>query len=154
MPAHVYTVVARGISLDISSNNLTLFSLLRDIEVVGQLPASLPEINIATLWERASDEAGVTFIQRIRFVAPDGSVVGHQDTSFTFNKLGQNMLGKVANLPIKQTGRYAFEVLIRREDDPTWSKPVASYPIIIQVSTPASEGGLLESQMPATETDA
>ncbi len=129
LPTHVFSIVARGCSVDVHTNGLTIFSVLEQVRVQAEFPVAIPELVIATLWERLPDEEGVTFTQRTRFLGPGDEEIAHYDTSFCFDHPRHRVFGHVSMFPIRKPGRHRIEVLIRRDDEAAWGAAAASYPI-------------------------
>lgn len=138
MPDHVFTVVCRDFSIDAQTNRLSLFSVLESMKAQG-LPMAVPEIAIATLWHRQPGEEGMKFCQRTRFVDPTGKVGAHFDASFTLDKPGHRVLGRMVMASFAQSGSYQIEILVRKEDEPDWSEPTASYPIEVVTTQKPSQ---------------
>ena len=148
MPEHVFTVAAVGHSVDAQSNTLTLFSILEQVGSV-QFPGRIPQLTVATLWRRQEGEQGVPFIQRIRLVGPDGTLVGEFENTCKFERARHRMLTILGNLPFNKIGLHRFEVYIKREDAQDWGSPVTSYPINVTATERPGE----ESLLPSDEAD-
>jgi len=148
MPEHVFTVVARGLSVDAQTNVLTLFGIVSDIGS-PVLPVAIPELSIVTLWRRQAGEEGVGFIQRTQFVDPDGNEVAHFDTSFRFETMQQRILGQLTMVPFQRSGCHRIRILIRCDDSLDWQAVAASYPIEITLH-PTSAPSLFKTTNAAT----
>lgn len=127
MPEHVFTVAARGLTIDAHTNNLTLFAVLEEIGA-PHFPAAVFELGVVTLWRRMPGEEGVGFVQQTRFIDPSGEEIARMEQAFRFDKPRHRMIGQVQGFPIRTAGCHRIEVLIRRDDDPSWDAPVARYP--------------------------
>ena len=145
MPEHVFTVVARGRSVDAQDNNLTLFSIL---EQVGSpsLPIRLPELTVATLWYRNHGEEGTEWVQRTRFLDPDGAELFHIETSFILEQKRQRVLAGFGNIPFEKAGVHRVEISLRPSDASDWGEPKAVYPLDVVVSAPADDASLLPQE--------
>jgi len=144
MPEHVFTVAARGLTIDAQTNTLTLFAVLEEIGA-PHLPAAVFELAVITLWRRKPDEEGVGFVQQTRFIDPLGEEIGRLEQTFRFDKPRHRMIGQVHGFPIRTTGCHRIEVLIRRDDEPSWGKPVACYPIEVTSTNVQQQPSLLDA---------
>lgn len=141
MPDHVFTVVAKGTSVDSQTNSLSLFSVLESIGAPG-LPVAVPELVLATVWYRRPGEEDLTFVQRARLADPDGREIATAEISFQLTKPRHRVFNRFRMVPFHRTGLHRIEVQIRREDESSWSRPVASYPLDVDLLQPKDEKGL------------
>lgn len=136
MPEHVFTLAARGYSVDSQRNDVTLFSLIEEVGSTS-LPALMSELVIITLWRRTEEEIGARMTQRTRVVAPDRSVLAQFDTSFVCDRPRQRIQTVIVGFPFRKAGTHRVEVYIRHEGETEWGQCRASYPIeVAQLQTP------------------
>lgn len=150
MPEHLFTIVAAGHSVDVQTNNLTLFKVIERIGAPA-LPVTVNELDIITLWRRAADEEGVQYVHGLRLVNPDGEEIASFDRPFVFERPRQRMLMTLANIPFQNTGTHRFEVYIRRSDTTEWGSRVASYPIEVEGLPQEQNKKLLPDPIPDAE---
>lgn len=130
VPNHVFTILCRGLSVDVQTNSLTLFGVIEAIRA-DQFPAVIPDFSIATLFTQNQGERGRTFTYKARLVDPDKNEVFAADAEFTLEKPRHRILTRVQLLPIEKSGCYSLEVLLRPKEQTDWGEPVAIYPIEI-----------------------
>ena len=150
MPEHIFTVVARGLSTDVQSNSLTVFSILEELGTVPSFPAVVPEVSVVTLWRRMPGDEGIAFAQRMRFIDPSGNEVAHADQTFRFEKLRHRVMTSVRMVPIRMSGCHRFEILLRRDDAQPWGNTVASYPVEVLHAEEQEASTLLEDDQSST----
>jgi hypothetical protein len=144
MPEHVFTVAARGLTVDAQTNTLTLFAVLEEIGA-PHFPAAVFELGVVTLWRRMPGEEGVGFVQQTRFIDPSGEEIAHLEQTFRFDKPRQRMIGQVHGFPIRTAGCHRIEVLVRRDDQPSWGEPEANYPIEVTSAQGQAPPSLLDT---------
>jgi hypothetical protein len=144
MPEHVFTVAARGLTVDAQTNTLTLFAVLEEIGA-PHFPAAVFELGVVTLWRRIPGEEGVGFVQQTRFIDPSGEEIAHLEQTFRFDKPRQRMIGQIHGFPIRTAGCHRIEVLIRRDDEPSWGPRVACYPIEVTSTNAQQQPSLLDA---------
>ncbi len=132
-----------GHAVDAQSNTVTLFSVLEQVGGAS-LPIALPSFVIVTLWQREEGEDGTKFFQRTRLLGPDGEEIFNLEGDFRLEKPRHRMFLTVGGTPFKQEGRYNIEVSIRREEDGTYGKPAAMYPIQVAIADVPSPTPLLD----------
>jgi len=145
VPEHLFTIVARGHSVDVQTNNLTIYSVLEEIGA-AELPFAIPQFGIVTLWRRQEGEEGVSFMQRTRLLDPDGAEVFNFETEFALHKRRHRSLGTVNMVPIEKAGQYLFEVQIRQVDEAeTDYRTAGHFPLEVQVLQKQEDSLLAES---------
>jgi len=145
MPEHVFTIAALGHSVDVQTNNLTLFSVIERI-VPPQMPCRMPSLSVATLWRRQPGEEGTVFTQRTRLIDPDGEEIAHLEQSLRASTAQYRVLATLANVPFRKTGTHRVDVYIRPEDAQDWGAAAASYPIDVAAMQGTDEDSLLPSE--------
>ena len=150
MPEHVFTLAARGLSVDNQTNTLTVFAVVEQLGAHA-FPAAVPEMALVSLWKREPGEEGVAFVQRTRFVDPSGEELGLVDQSFRFEQPHHRMLTHIRLFPVRLSGCHRIKVQIRRDDDPNWGAVVASYPIEVVAPQAESSETLLDASNPTAE---
>ncbi len=142
MPEHIFTVVARGHSIDAQTNQVTLFGV---VEAVGAsaLPVVVPELAIVTLWCRSDGDEGAEFVHRVRVLGPAGDELTAFEAQFRFDKPRMRMVGQLRACRFEREGRYHVEITVRPVDQPNaWSPPCALFPIEVQLADSHKGEGL------------
>jgi hypothetical protein len=82
---HVWTVVCSRSATDRESNNLSLFDVLEQINLLGPLPdpgarVALPlQYEVISLWTRANPDDAEESTSRIRLMSPNGTEAFRRD---------------------------------------------------------------------------
>ena len=141
MPKHIFTVVVRGQSVDVQTNNITLFSVLEEIGA-SEVPFAFPDFAVVSLWKREPGEEGVRFVQRTSLVDPSGKEVFSADITLGFEKSRQRSIVIMQAAPFATTGEYHLVIRIRREGGEEWSL-VTDYPLEVRLLRPDKSANLL-----------
>jgi hypothetical protein len=141
MPKHIFTVVVRGHSVDVQTNNITLFSVLEEIGA-QEVPFAFPGFAVVTLWKRQPGEEGVRFVQHTSLIDPSGKEVLKTDITLGFEKPRQRSIIIMQGAPFSTTGEHHIEVRIRREDSQE-SALVTEYPLEVRLLRPDEKSKLL-----------
>jgi hypothetical protein len=141
---HVWSVVCNRSATDRETNNISLFEVLEQLNVLGPLPD--PNANIAipvqyevvSLWIRENPAELEESKGRIILVAPNGAEVYTQEfpVDLTENDRMRSQV-RAVGLPVRGAGRYLFKVEIQREAN-SW-ETVARIPVQLEsvAQTPA-----------------
>lgn len=127
MIVHIWTVLCSQTSVDKTSNNISLFNVLEELKVAGLTLNSektyvLPiSFELVTFWARDDDNKPTKGQASVRLLAPNGMVMKEQvwDVDLSSFQRFRSII-KISGLPVKQAGRYQFQVQIKDEDDSTW----------------------------------
>lgn len=118
-------------SIDSATNNLSLINVIEAV-TVPSFPAGLQELALVTSWRRYEEEAEASMAQRVVFFGPDKERVVTLETPFIFEKLGNRIVNRIANLPLKGPGQYEFCVFVKRQGAEYPEKPDSCYPLLVQ----------------------
>ena len=143
---HVWSVICSRSSTDKETNNLSLFDIIEQLNVLGPLPdagaknAVPVAYEIVSLWARSGAEPEES-TGRVRLVGPNGAEAFTQE--FPVNLTGHARMRtqlRTVGFPILGSGRYVFFIEIRRPND-NWES-VARIPVQLEsvaepVTTPA-----------------
>ncbi len=141
---HVWSVVCSRSATDRETNNLSLFEVIEQLNVLGPLPdpatkVALPiPFEIVSLWSRAQPGEAEESRGRVRLLAPNGNEVFAQE--FPINLMENPRMRtqmRSVGFPVLGTGRYTFTVEIQRAAE-TWES-VARIPVQLEsiAQTPA-----------------
>lgn len=135
MIQHVWTVVCSRAVVDQVSNNISLQNVIERVEI-GDEPTPggvLPiELDIMTLWVRADPETPAHGTMRATFKSPDGSVTkGPWELDVDLTEVTHHRCrGHIQGLEVAESGRHAFHIEVRQEDELQW-REVAVVPLSI-----------------------
>jgi hypothetical protein len=118
---HVWSVVCSRASTDRETNNLNLFDVIEQVNVLGPLPdpgakVALPiPFEIVSLWSRRQPAEAEESRGRVKLLAPNGTEVFAQEfpVSLMENPRMRTQMRSVG-FPMSGTGRYTFTVEIQR----------------------------------------
>ncbi len=126
MIEHVWTVICRQSVIDRDSNSVSLFDVVEQITVHGELrgedPAVAPvEMEVVTLWSRSDYDVPAKGAQRLTLFSPSGGVLagGEQEVDLSQHRWFRNR-ARFRGLPVKGPGRYLFRVEQMEEDEAEW----------------------------------
>lgn len=120
---HVWSVVCSRSATDRETNNVSLFEVIEQLNVLGPLPdganVALPiSYELVSLWSRADPAEPEESTARLTLIAPNDTEIHVQE--FAINLTGNvRMRTQLRSLgfPVRGAGRYTFKVEIRRLDD-------------------------------------
>jgi hypothetical protein len=144
---HVWSVVCGRSSTDRETNNLSLFDVIEQLNVLGPLPdagagAAIPvPFELVSLWSRAQAAEGEESTGRAKLIAPSGAEAFVQEfpINLTANQRMRTQLRSIG-FPLLGVGRYTFTVEIRRADQ-VW-ETVARIPVQLEsVAQPPAPAG-------------
>lgn len=124
MIEHAWSIACARSSTDKETNNLSIFDVIEQLNVLGPLPdpatkSAVPiTYEIVSLWYRADPKAPEETVGRIRLVGPNEAEVFGQE--FPVNLIDHpRMRTQLRSLgfPMLGAGRYMFLVEIRRNNN-------------------------------------
>jgi hypothetical protein len=137
MIEHIWSVLCARSATDRETNNLSLFEILEQVNILGPLPdpganAAFPmQYEVVSLWARANSAEAEESRGRIKLIAPSGAQVFAQE--FPVN-LSENLRMRTQlrsmGFPLLGPGRYRFEVEIQRANE-NW-ETVARIPLQVE----------------------
>lgn len=126
MIEHVWTVLCRDSIIDRDSNSVSLFNVLEQITIRGEMdrgePAVAPiEMEVVSLWSRSDYDVPAKGVQRLRLLSPSGETLasGEQEIDLSKHRRFRNR-ARFRGLPVQGTGRYTFRVEQKREGEVEW----------------------------------
>lgn len=131
MPRCYLLAVMRGSSLDTSSNNWTLFSLIEQRRI-PKFPAVLP-LEIHTYWQFAPDEMNVDFEFRMVFVPDEGNETVSQSVSLKSKTRRLRM--RLHGIPIAEPREYELRVEWRELHAAEWTRADIFWPLQVEMLT-------------------
>ncbi len=134
---HVWSVVCSRSTTDRETNNISLFEVLEQLNMLGPIPdpnahVALPvQYEVVSLWVRANAADAEESAGRIVLTAPDGIEIYSQE--FPVNLTQHDRMRTQARsfgFPVHGAGRYLFKIEIRRAGN-NW-ETVARIPIRLE----------------------
>ena len=110
MPALEYFLVAESVSVDQTTNQVSIFNIIEDIHV-PEFPAVLPQVAAVCAWNMPGTEMGQDFQATFRIVVPGAERRDHA-MNFTAVHPRQRMIVRVVGVPLGAPGQLLFEVLL------------------------------------------
>lgn len=133
---HVWSVVCTRSATDRETNNISLFEVIEQLNVLGPLPeganVGLPiSFELVSLWSRAQPAEAEESTARFTLIAPNGVEIHGQEfaVNLTENIRMRTQLRSVG-FPVRGAGRYTFKVEIRRAGE-NWEM-VARIPVQLE----------------------
>lgn len=102
MPRLEYFLVALGVSVDQTTNLVSIFNVLEDVRP-GALPASIPSVFLIASWNEEEGDRGRDFQAEVRAEDPTGESLRHV-ANFTFTGRRHRLFLEVGMLPLRVPG--------------------------------------------------
>lgn len=113
MPRLEYFVVAEEASVDQTTNQFSLFSVVEELQPPG-FPSIVPKCCAVVLWHKQPDDEGRDFQCVFRVTQPTG-VTNQLETNFRMTNARHRLITRMQGLPILGPGELRFEVLLNGE---------------------------------------
>jgi hypothetical protein len=134
---HIWRVVCAKSSTDRETNNLSLFDVLEQVNVLGPVPepgqqAALPmPYELVSLWARSNPAQPEESTARIKLLGPNSATLLTQDFQINLNPFVRvRTQMRALAFPLSGQGRYVFVVEIRRTEE-NW-EVVAKIPVQLE----------------------
>jgi hypothetical protein len=145
---HVWSVVCGRSSTDRETNNISLFDVIEQLNVLGPLPepaarVALPiPFEVVSLWSRSNPDLAIESRGRVKMIAPNGDQAFVQEFPINLNE-NPRMRTQLRSVgfPLLGTGRYIFTVEILRAGD-IW-ETVARIPVRLDSVAQAAADGVV-----------
>jgi hypothetical protein len=151
MIQHVWSVLCSRSSTDRETNNLSLFEIIEQLNVLGPLPdlgakVAIPvQLEIVSLWSRSQSGEAEESRGRLTLLSPSGLEAFTRE--FVVNLVEHDRMRtqlRLMGLPLFGTGRYTFTVEIQRANE-QW-EVVARIPLQLEsIAQPRPQGVALGS---------
>jgi len=143
---HIWTVLCTRSSTDRETNNISLFDVIEQLNVLGPMPevtanVALPiPYEVVTLWARAQPTEAEESAARLILIAPNNAEIHTQPFSVNLTQKSRMRTQlRSVGFPLRGPGRYIFKLEIQRANG-NW-EPVAHIPVevasIAQANAPA-----------------
>lgn len=141
MARHLWTILCTKASIDSRSNNISLFEIIDQLNVVGspadervEIPA---QFDLVTQWIRSEPEEPERVPGRVSLRLPDGDQVGGSEFEIDLSeKLRHRNVISIGSLPLHGPGHYEFLIDYRPASGGDWQ---AAYQLPLQIVFPQVE---------------
>ena len=113
MPKLEYFVVADSVSIDQSTNEVSVFNIWEEINT-DDLPTIVPRGAAITLWNAEPGDAGRDFQSMLVIRLPDGAVL-QSPANFTMSTPRHRVTQRFVALPVTTEGEIVFSVMLNGE---------------------------------------
>ena len=142
MARHVWTILCTKASIDSRSNNISLFEVVDQLNVVGPPQDERVEIparfDLVTQWTRSDPEEPERVTGRISLRLPNGDMVGGSEFEINLSEsLRHRNVISISSLPIHGPGDYRFVIDYRPASGGDWE---ATYQLPLQIIFPQADG--------------
>jgi hypothetical protein len=156
MPNLEYFLVAESISVDRSTNRISLFNVLEEIPCVMLTPESasrlqpgILQLAVVSAWNMNPDDSGREFRVELRVHIPNNpeAIVLGPPLSFTATQRRHRAIQTVVGFPIPSLGDVRFEVLLNGERQASHTmtcflaQSTVPQPLPLATPPPRTEGG-------------
>jgi hypothetical protein len=129
MPALEYFLVAESVSVDQTTNQVSIFNIIEDLRVPA-LPGALAQVAAVCAWNVPANEIGQDFQATFRVVAPGVESLNHA-MNFTATQSRQRMIVRMIGVPIAAPGQLQFEVLLNGQHQASHTVNVTLEPPVV-----------------------
>lgn len=106
-----YFLVCKSISIDVETNEISIFHILEDIFPV-EIPFDIPELVAVSSWLADPEDEGQDFQAALKIIPPGESEGKEFFRNFTVSRKRMRALHGVKNIPLTQPGKLVFQVLL------------------------------------------
>jgi hypothetical protein len=111
VPSIEYYLIAESISVDQTTNRLSVFNVLEDI-YAQEVPMQLPRLVAISAWHVSQEEIGRDFQAMVVSFRPDGARSHEFPINFTPRSRRHRLTVHVVGLPLDSFGEWRFELLL------------------------------------------
>lgn len=105
-----FFVVAEDVSIDQSTNQVSVFSILEEVKMPG-FPGRVNKCIAFALWRREPGDEERDFQMTLRVTLPTGQDY-RLETNFRMSRPRHRILNRLSSLPLPGEGELRFEVLL------------------------------------------
>lgn len=143
MIEHIWTVVCSMSVIDRETNNLSLFNIIEQLNILAQPQSDMTlqlTLNVVTLWGRVDYAIPAQGSSRITFLSPLGEAIGQVEGEIDLSKHERLRMFRrfPLGLNLKDSGRYCFRIELRMKDEEHWLT-VANVPLQVVVDISPGE---------------
>ncbi len=129
MPALEYFLVAESVSVDQTTNQVSIFNIIEDMHV-PMLPGALAQVAAVCAWNVPPNEIGQDFQATFRIVAPGLEQRDHA-MNFTAAQTRQRMIVRMIGVPVAAPGQLLFEMLLNGQHQASHTVNITVEPLPI-----------------------
>ena len=110
MPRLDYFVVAQGISVDQSTNSLSIFNVLEELRSPG-FPILIPMLSAISVWIPEAEDDGRDFqcILRVTLPGEESRDIAH---NFVIGRTRHRLIQRLQGVPIQRAGEIRMQLLL------------------------------------------
>ena len=105
-----FFVVAEDVSVDQTTNQASVFSILEEIRTTD-FPTVIPKCVALALWRQEAGDEDRDFQMALRVRLPNGEE-HTQETNFRMTRTRHRIINRIQGLPLPGEGQLRFEVLL------------------------------------------
>lgn len=143
---HIMTTICNSASVDMDTNNLSLFNIIEEIQVNLEIidnkpidfkqkkPVNIP-FELISVWRRLDTSVEVNSDLKIVFKDPDDEVMQEINYKLEIKNLHQRMRIRIKSngLNITKQGDYYFSILINKDNS---FEEVVRVPVLVKITSP------------------
>jgi hypothetical protein len=111
MPKLEYFVVSESVSVDQTTNRVSLFNVLEDVRS-PEFPVTIPQIVATTAWNREPSDGDIDYQTMLRVYPPGEEAPKEFPLNFKIEHDRLRHFHFISSLTIQQPGELKFEILI------------------------------------------
>lgn len=138
---HIWSVLCSNSSIDQTTNNVSLFNVIEQIELTKKSGSEFNEdvekgiginLELITLWQKTGRQT--SFEHFVEFVDPIGKVLNEIKFPFNFPEKVKRFRAnlKIQGLKITKGGEYNFRISVKEESQTKFTK-IHELPLLIEV---------------------
>ena len=112
MPQLEFFLVARAVSVDANTNQLSVFEVLEEVHP-QQLPARIEQCVAVSTWRLGADDTGTDALITLRITRPGGEAQDLSSTvRFPEGSARHRLMQRIQGLSLNSSGNLHFELLL------------------------------------------
>lgn len=113
MPRLEFFVVSKSVSVDASTNQISVFEILEELHI-SDFPAIFPSCVATTLWCREEGDENEDFQGRLVITTPSGEIKNIR-LNFRVTAARHRLFHRVEGIPLTEAGILRFELILNEE---------------------------------------
>lgn len=139
---HMMTTICHSASVDIDTNNLSIFNIIEEININDDKPIDLNQkkliqipFELISIWKRLDISVEVSSDLKIVFYDPDGVIMQELLYKLEIKNLHQRMRIRIKGngLNVTKPGDYYFSIMIKNND---LFEEVTQVPVLVKITSP------------------
>lgn len=132
MPELILSACSQLVSVDRFTNTLSLFNIIEQINA-PTFPFVMPQIFVASIWQRSDAEQGFPFESHIFLLDPSGKTRQEWKADWVFDQPRHRHLLLAANIEFESPGNYVFKIFINKKNEPLAEVPAKTIELPVQI---------------------